>query len=110
MEPLRGGNLVRNITPEISDIWNESDVKMTPAAWGLRWIWNHPEVTVALSGMNEISQVDENIRTACEAYPNSMTEKELNAVRRATEKYREIMIWMILLWKDTYKMFATCAT
>jgi predicted aldo/keto reductase-like oxidoreductase len=91
MESLRGGNLVRNIPPEVLEIWNEFDVKRTPAAWGLRWIWNHPEVTVALSGMNEISQVDENIQTACEAYPNSMTEKELDTVRRAAGKYREIM-------------------
>ncbi|HSD57126.1 MAG TPA: aldo/keto reductase, partial [Methanotrichaceae archaeon] len=91
MESLRGGNLVRNVPSEVSEIWNESDVKRTPAAWGLRWIWNHPEVTVALSGMNDISQVDENIQTASEAYPNSLTEKELDAVRRAAEKYREIM-------------------
>ncbi len=91
MESLRGGNLVRNIPPEASEIWKESDIKRTPAAWGLQWIWNHPEVTVALSGMNEISQVDENIQTASEAYPNSMTEEELDAVKRVAEKYRELM-------------------
>ena len=92
MEPLRGGNLVRNIPPEVSEIWNESDVKRTPAEWGFRWVWNHPEVTVVLSGMNEISQVDENIRTASGAYPNSLNEKELDTVRRAAEKYRKLMI------------------
>jgi len=91
MEPLRGGNLVRNIPPEVSEIWNESDVKRAPAEWGLRWVWNHPEVTVVLSGMNEISQVDENIRTAAEAYPNSLTEKELDTVRKVAEKYRKLM-------------------
>ena len=42
--------------------------------------------------MNEISQVDENIRTASEAYPNSLTEKELDTVRRAAEKYRKLMM------------------
>jgi len=92
MEPLRGGNLVRNIPPEVLEIWNESHVKRTPAEWGFRWVWNHPEVTVVISGMNEISQVDENIRTASGAYPNSLNEKELDTVRRAAEKYRKLMI------------------
>jgi predicted aldo/keto reductase-like oxidoreductase len=91
MEPLRGGNLARNTTPEISDIWNEADVKRTPAEWALRWVWNHPEVTVVLSGMNDISQVDENIRTASEAYPNSLNQKELDTVARVAEKYSDLM-------------------
>jgi predicted aldo/keto reductase-like oxidoreductase len=50
MEPLRGGNLVRNIPPEVSEIWNESDIKRTHAEWGFRWVWNHPEVTVVPPG------------------------------------------------------------
>ena len=91
MEPLRGGNLARNMPPEVSDIWNGADMRRTPAEWGLRWIWNHPEVTVVLSGMNEISQVDENIRTASEAYPNSLTRTELDTVARVAEKYRDLM-------------------
>ncbi len=92
MEPLRGGNLVRNIPPEVSEIWNESNLKRTPAEWGLRWVWNHPEVTVVLSGMNEISQIDENIRTASEAYPNSLTKRELDTIQRVAENYRKLMI------------------
>ena len=91
MEPLRGGNLVRNIPPEVSEVWNKSNVKKSPAEWGLRWIWNHPEVAVVLSGMNEISQIDENIQTASEAYPNSLTERELDTVKMAAEKYRKLM-------------------
>lgn len=91
MEPLRGGNLARNIPPEVGNIWNEADLKRTPAEWGLRWIWNHPEVTVVLSGMNDISQVDENIRTASRAHPGSLTEEELGTVRKVAEKYRGLM-------------------
>jgi predicted aldo/keto reductase-like oxidoreductase len=58
---------------------------------GLRWIWNHPEVTVVLSGMNEEIHIEENLRIAAEAYPNSLTEAELQLVKRVTSKYRELM-------------------
>lgn len=91
MEPLRGGNLARNVPPEVEEIWNEADTKRTPAEWAFRWLWNHTEVTVVLSGMNEISQLDENIQIASEAEPDSLTDKELELVSRVTEKYRNLM-------------------
>ena len=57
----------------------------------MRWVWNHPEVTVALSGMNDDAQVEENLAIAGQAYPHSLTEAELALVGKAGRKYREIM-------------------
>ncbi len=91
MEPLLGGNLASPVPDEVKEIWNEAAVKRTPAEWALRWIWNHPEVTVVLSGMNEESQVEENLKIADEAYPNHLTEAELQLVSRVEEKYRQLM-------------------
>ncbi len=91
MEPLRGGKLTDPIPSAIQDIWNEPAVKRTPAEWAFRWIWNHPEVTVVLSGMNEESHIEENLKIAGEAYPNSLTEAELRLVKRVEQKYRELM-------------------
>ncbi|MDD4248055.1 MAG: aldo/keto reductase [Methanosarcina sp.] len=91
MEPLRGGKLTHPIPPAVQDIWNEALVKRTPAEWALRWIWNHPEVTVVLSGMNEESHLEENLKIADEAYPDSLTEDELQLVKRVEQKYRELM-------------------
>lgn len=91
MEPLRGGNIAGKVPPAIEEIWNENPVKRTAAEWGLRWVWNHPEVTVVLSGMNEEAHVEENLKMAGEAHPNSLTETELKLVGRAEEKYRELM-------------------
>ncbi len=91
MEPLRGGKLTNPVPPEVQHIWNEAEVKRTPAEWALRWVWNRPEVTVVLSGMNEESQVEENLKIADEAYPNSLTETELQLVKKVEKKYRELM-------------------
>lgn len=86
MEPLRGGMLSRNDLPkEVEDIWNQAPVKRTPAEWALRYIWNYPEIGVVLSGMGTMEQVDENIQTASAAFPNSLSEKELNLIKQVKD-------------------------
>ncbi len=64
MEPLRGGKLVKYLPTAARDIFEKHPVKRSPAEWGLRWLWNQPEVTVVLSGMNSDAMVRENIRVA----------------------------------------------
>jgi len=91
MEPLLGGNLANPVPPEVEEIWNEAKVKRTPAEWALRWVWNHPEVTVVLSGMNMEAHIEENLKIADEAYPNSLTEAEIQLVSRAEQKYHQLM-------------------
>lgn len=89
MEPLRGGNLARPPPKEVQAIWDEANIKRSPAEWGLRWVWNHPEVTVVLSGMNEERHIEENLRVANEALPGSLTEKELALAGRVKDVYRK---------------------
>lgn len=90
MEPLRGGNLARPTPPPaVAAIWNEATVRRTPAEWALRWIWNRPEVTVILSGMNEETHIAQNLAVASEAQPDSLTREELARVARAGQTYRE---------------------
>ena len=64
MEPLRGGKLVNNLPEEAKKIFSEYTMKHTPAQWALRWLWNQPEVTCVLSGMNSEEMVRDNIETA----------------------------------------------
>jgi hypothetical protein len=91
MEPLRGGNLTKTVPAAIQEIWDEAPTKRTPAEWALRWVWNHPEVTVVLSGMNEETHIRENLMVADQAYPDSLTKAELDLVKRVERKYREIL-------------------
>jgi predicted aldo/keto reductase-like oxidoreductase len=88
MEPLRGGKLVKNPPSEVLDLWNTADIKRTPPAWALKWIWNNPEVSTILSGMGKMNEVVENIEIAEDSYPNSLTAKELELVNLVKEKYR----------------------
>ncbi len=77
MEPLRGGKLVTNLPEDVKKAFAECNRDRSPAEWALRWIWNHPQVNVVLSGMSDESQVEDNIRIASEARANSLTAEEL---------------------------------
>jgi len=90
MEPLRGGSIVRTVPEPVQSIWDEAEIKRTPAEWGLRWLWNQPEVTVVLSGMNEEEQLNENIASASNAEVDILTSHELELIRRAGAKYHEL--------------------
>lgn len=89
MEPLRGGNLVKIIPEEIKKIWNESDVKRSPAEWGFRWVCNHAEVSTVLSGMSNMNQLQENITTFSNALAGSLTTKELEIINKAKKVYKQ---------------------
>jgi predicted aldo/keto reductase-like oxidoreductase len=91
MEPFRGGNLTRDIPPEVESIWNQAEIKRSPAEWALRWVLNHPEVTCVLSGMNEEKHIEENLQIADESLPNSLTTDELILIGKVRDKYRELM-------------------
>ncbi len=92
MEPLRGGNLgLATPPPAVEAIWNEADIRRTPVEWALRWVWNHPEVTLVLSGMNEEAHIEQNLALADVSHAQSLTEAELKLVERVSETYRALM-------------------
>ena len=64
MEPLRGGRLANRLPDDAKRIFDEYKKKYTPAQWSFKWLWNQPEVTVVLSGMNSVDMVLDNIHTA----------------------------------------------
>jgi uncharacterized protein len=89
MEPLRGGKLAAGVPADIMELWNSSPVKRAPAEWALRWIWNHPEISIALSGMNAMEQVEENCRIANEGIASKLSAAELDLINRVRERYLE---------------------
>ncbi len=83
MEPLRGGKIVTGLPKAVNQIWANAKPERSIAEWALRWVWNHPEVVVVLSGMNTEDQLDENIGIASVVQANGLTEEELSLFKSA---------------------------
>lgn len=84
MEPLRGGKLV-NLPKEALSVFEESEVKHTPAEWSFRWLWNHPQVLTVLSGMNSQEMIAANVSSAEKAEAGLLTPAELDLYKRVKE-------------------------
>jgi hypothetical protein len=90
MEPVRGGMLADPVPDDVKSLWDSADIKRPPAEWALRWVWNHPEVSTALSGMSTMSQVIDNVRVAEDGKPDSLSPKELSLIREVREAYKKM--------------------
>lgn len=88
MEPLRGGKLV-NIPEQAKKLLSENEKKFSPAELAFRWLWNQEAVTCVLSGMNSMEMIEENIRIASDATPNSLTESDLELVDKVKKIIKE---------------------
>ncbi len=90
MEPIAGGKLALPPPPGIQAVWDRAKTKRTPAEWALQWVWNHPEVSVVLSGMSTIQQVIENVESAGRSGSNILGREELRLLECVRQKYNEL--------------------
>ncbi|MDO4939064.1 MAG: aldo/keto reductase [Lachnospiraceae bacterium] len=76
MEPLRGGRLANSLPEGAEKLFRQDRRRWSPAKWGFRWLWNQPEITCVLSGMNSLKMVEENLISADEAEVGEFTEED----------------------------------
>lgn len=88
MEPLRGGKLTKDLPPKALSIINSAN-KGTPAEWGLKWLYDQPDITCVLSGMNSIDMVNENVRIASETKPHSLTQEDFDIYEKIVAAINE---------------------
>ena len=88
MEPLRGGMLA-NAPNSVLEAYAQVQPTWTPVEWALRYLWNYKEITMLLSGMGEEAQVTENVRVAKEAFPDSLSQEEKDAITKVQGIYRK---------------------
>ena len=89
MEPLLGGNLANKLPQKAIKMFDEVVPERSPAAWAFKWLWDKPGVTVAISGMNEMKHLYENIEIAKNTLANSLTDEEKAVYAKATEVISE---------------------
>lgn len=87
MEPLRGGTLAMLQPDQVQQVWTRDGRHLPPANWALRWVWNHPAVITALSGMNAQAQLAENLAAADLAEADSLSADELALFREVQAYY-----------------------
>ena len=88
MEPLRGGKLA-TLPDKAREVLSSDRKGYTAAELGLRWLWDQPEVTCVLSGMNSAEMINENIRVASEAEPGHLTPEDMQTVAQIKNIIRE---------------------
>ena len=86
MEPLLGGRLA-NPPDDVRRTFERFPAPHTPAEWALEWLWDQPEVSVVLSGMSAMSQVEENLLAAEHARTRGFGSAEHDLIARARALY-----------------------
>jgi|WetSurSiteA1Bulk_404760.scaffolds.fasta_scaffold11694_2 uncharacterized protein len=87
MEPLMGG-LLANPPEVVKNVLDKLPIRFSPAELALKWIWSHPEVSLVLSGMSTVNQVEENLNSARKYGINSLDYLEKAAISSIRKKYR----------------------
>ena len=86
MEGLLGGRLA-SAPDNVQALYDAFPVKRSPVEWAFRWLCNHPEVSVVLSGCNEAEQIDENLRIFDTVDSGIMSPEEQQLMDNVREAY-----------------------
>jgi uncharacterized protein len=91
MEPLRGGRLVDRIPPEVQSLWDSAKIKRSPVEWAFQWVWNQQNITTVLSGVSSLKQIEENVKYACDASANALSNDEILLIDKVRTAYRKML-------------------
>ncbi|MCL2169931.1 MAG: aldo/keto reductase [Defluviitaleaceae bacterium] len=94
MEPLLGGRLAVDLPKDAEAAFRAVDADRTPATWAFWWLWDQPEVTMALSGMNSTRILQENL-------------KAVEDFRELTEAENAVYPKVVDIFKKSYKVPCT---
>ena len=87
MEPLRGGMLATTPPAPVQAIWDADSRRRTPVEWALQWVWNQPEVSLLLSGMSTMAQLEENLAVADASATGCLAGADLALIASVRDAY-----------------------
>lgn len=98
MEPLRGGLLAGNsgqrqgqgVPASVQALWDTAARRCSSAEWALQWVWNDPQVSLALSGMSTMAQLEDNLASANRSAAGSLTAGELALVDQVRAEFKRL--------------------
>jgi predicted aldo/keto reductase-like oxidoreductase len=90
MEPLRGGLLAKKPPEPVASEWAKSSRRFQPVEWAFHWVWDQPEITLALSGMSAMEQVVQNLAIADTAQAGILTAEDQAIIDRVRRAYRSL--------------------
>jgi predicted aldo/keto reductase-like oxidoreductase len=92
MEPLRGGLLAKNPPAAVRKIWDQSPPSSrSRVEWALDWVWTHPEVSTALSGMSTMEQVRQNLEYAERSESSVLSHEEMLFIEKVRDAYNSLI-------------------
>lgn len=87
MEPVRGGNLA-NPPETVRKVFDEADPTRSYSSWAIRYAADKEGLITVLSGMSNIEQMEDNIKTMKDF--TGLTEEERQVIERAREEFAKI--------------------
>lgn len=83
MEPVKGGTLAR-VPEEAEESFRKIHPDLSPASWAIRYAASLPNVFMVLSGMSDLSQLEDNTAYMKDFRP--LSQEEQSVVSEAAEK------------------------
>ncbi len=88
MEPLRGGKLaVQDPPAQVAEAFSHSQRDWKMAEWALQWLWDQPEVSLLLSGMSTLEQVEQNLKSASRSGIGSLSDDDRATISRVQQAW-----------------------
>ena len=91
MEPLKGGRLSDAIPPVIQELWDQAPVTRSPYEWAFKWVAAQPEVSLILSGMSTMEQLDQNLELFSKDDLTELSDTENELIERVAALYRTLI-------------------
>lgn len=82
MEPVKGGSLA-SLAPSASEVLRAMDTDASEASWAIRFAQSLSSVSIVLSGMNTMEQLNDNLRDTA-----PLTEREIQTLLSVAEQMR----------------------
>ena len=89
-EPLKSGRLAQKPPEHVAEVWADARGTDSYMEWGLRFVWDYPEVTTVIRDMNSIFEVAQSVAVADITEPGSLSVQEEIVLSRVRDAYQDM--------------------